>query len=115
VAAGQTSARLLTAKRRISLSTDKEMTLYYIAQEALNNVLRHAPKSVLVTLSRKKERVILEIADDGWASISRRWIVQAWASRTCAKSDSVERHIEDHYQADDGHQSGGYRPERPGH
>jgi PAS domain S-box-containing protein len=59
-------ARLLTAEEEISLSTDKEITLYYIAQEALNNVLRHArAKSVLVTLKQGRKNVILEILDDG--------------------------------------------------
>ncbi len=59
-------ARLLTAEEAISLSSDKEMTLYYIAQEALNNVLRHArAKSVLVTLKQGRKNVILEIFDDG--------------------------------------------------
>jgi two-component system sensor histidine kinase DegS len=59
-------ARLLTAEEEISLSTDKEITLYYIAQEALNNVLRHAKaKSVLVTLKQGRKNVILEIRDDG--------------------------------------------------
>jgi signal transduction histidine kinase len=59
-------ARLLTAEEEISLSTDKEITLYYIAQEALNNVLRHArAKSVLVTLKQGQKNVILEIRDDG--------------------------------------------------
>lgn len=58
-------ARLLAAEE-ISLSKDKEMTLYYIAQEALNNVLRHArAKSVLVTLKQGRRNVILEIRDDG--------------------------------------------------
>lgn len=59
-------ARLLTAEEEISLSTDKEITLYYIAQEALNNVLRHArAKSVLVTIKQGRKNVILEIQDDG--------------------------------------------------
>jgi PAS domain S-box-containing protein len=59
-------ARLLTAEEEISLSTDKEIMLYYIAQEALNNVLRHArAKSVLVTLKQGRKNVILEILDDG--------------------------------------------------
>jgi PAS domain S-box-containing protein len=59
-------ARLLTAEEDLALSTDKEMTLYYIAQEALNNVLRHArAKSVLVTLKQGQKNVILEIVDDG--------------------------------------------------
>ena len=46
-------ARLLSDEEDIPLSTEKQMMLYYIAQEALNNVLRHArAKSVLVTLKR---------------------------------------------------------------
>jgi PAS domain S-box-containing protein len=59
-------ARLLTAEEEICLSTDKEIMLYYIAQEALNNVLRHAhAKSVLVTLKQGRKNVMLEILDDG--------------------------------------------------
>jgi signal transduction histidine kinase len=58
-------ARLL-ADDEISLSKDKEIALYYIAQEALNNILRHArAKSVLVTLRQGRQNVILEILDDG--------------------------------------------------
>jgi PAS domain S-box-containing protein len=58
-------ARLL-ADENISLSKDKEITLYFIAQEALNNVLRHAhAKSVSVTLKQGRQNVILEILDDG--------------------------------------------------
>jgi PAS domain S-box-containing protein len=59
-------ARLLTEEEEIPLASDKQMTLYYIAQEALNNVLRHAhAKSVLVTLKTGHKNVILEIMDDG--------------------------------------------------
>jgi signal transduction histidine kinase len=59
-------ARLLAADEGISLSKDKETALYYIAQEALNNVLRHAhARSVLVTLKQGRKNVILEIVDDG--------------------------------------------------
>jgi signal transduction histidine kinase len=58
-------ARLL-ADENISLSTDKEIALYFIAQEALNNILRHArAKNVLVTLKQGRKNVILEIQDDG--------------------------------------------------
>jgi len=40
--------------------------LYYIAQEALNNILRHAhAKNVSVTLKQTRQNVILEIKDDG--------------------------------------------------
>lgn len=54
------------ADENIELSKDKEIALYFIAQEALNNVLRHAnAKSVFVTLKQKNQAVILEIVDDG--------------------------------------------------
>jgi PAS domain S-box-containing protein len=58
-------ARLL-ADEDISLTKDKEVAFYYIAQEALNNVLKHAhAHSVLVTLKQTRQSVVLEIADDG--------------------------------------------------
>jgi signal transduction histidine kinase len=58
-------ARLL-ADENISLSMEKEVALYYIAQEALNNVLKHArAQNVLVTLKQGRKNVILEIKDDG--------------------------------------------------
>ncbi len=58
-------ARLL-ADEEINISKDKEIALYYIAQEALNNVLRHArAKSISVTLKQGRKNVILEIRDDG--------------------------------------------------
>jgi signal transduction histidine kinase len=58
-------ARLLTDEN-IELSKDSEIALYYIAQEALNNILRHAhAKSVSVNLKQTRQNVILEIIDDG--------------------------------------------------
>ena len=58
-------ARLLSDEN-ISISKEKEIALYFIAQEALNNVLRHArAKSVLVTIKQGKRNVILRIQDDG--------------------------------------------------
>ncbi len=58
-------ARLLSDEN-IFLLKDKEVALYYIAQEALNNVLRHAhANSVLVTIKQGKRNVILRIQDDG--------------------------------------------------
>ncbi len=58
-------ARLL-ADENISLSKQKEVALYFIAQEALNNILRHAhAKSITVTLKQGRRNVILEIVDDG--------------------------------------------------
>jgi len=50
----------------ISLSPNKELALYYIAQEALNNILRHAQaKMVEINLIMKRVNVTLEITDDG--------------------------------------------------
>jgi signal transduction histidine kinase len=58
-------ARFL-ADENLSLSKRKEIALYYIAQEALNNVLRHAKaKSVDVILKQGYKYVTLEIIDDG--------------------------------------------------
>ena len=58
-------ARLLTDET-VSLPLDKEVALYFIAQEALNNVLKHAKaKSVTVRLKQTKSNVKLEIEDDG--------------------------------------------------
>ncbi len=58
-------ARLLTDDD-VSLPFEKEVALYYIAQEALNNVLRHAgAKSVTVRINKRKAGVLLEVEDDG--------------------------------------------------
>jgi len=57
--------RFLT-EGEISLPPNKEIALYYIAQEALNNILRHAQaKMVEIYLKKKRVNVTLEIADDG--------------------------------------------------
>lgn len=56
----------LVADDKITLSLDKQVALYYIAQEALNNVLKHAnAKSVKVLLGKKRGKVTLEVQDDG--------------------------------------------------
>ncbi len=58
-------ARLI-ADANITLPISKEVGLYFIAQEALNNVLRHAnAKSVTVRLKQNRSNVVLEIEDDG--------------------------------------------------
>jgi PAS domain S-box-containing protein len=58
-------ARLL-ADEDIQLGPEKQLALYYISQEALNNILRHAgAKSVVVRLQQKRVNVIFEIEDDG--------------------------------------------------
>ena len=49
-----------------ALPAETETEIYRVAQEALHNALRHSgARQVLVTLSRKPRRVVLEVADDG--------------------------------------------------
>ena len=58
-------ARLL-ADDDIDLSLEKETMLYYIAQEALNNIIKHADaRSVTIFLKKRKTSVSLEVVDDG--------------------------------------------------
>jgi signal transduction histidine kinase len=58
-------ARLLV-EGPIELPVDVEDGLYRIAQEALNNALKHAvPTSVTVRISTNGEWVTLEVSDDG--------------------------------------------------
>jgi PAS domain S-box-containing protein len=48
------------------LSLDAKQTLYRIAQEGMNNIVKHASAShVSLTLSSTSEQIILEIRDDG--------------------------------------------------
>jgi len=50
----------------IQLEKDNEIALYYIAMEALNNILRHAQaKNVSVKLKQTRQNVNLEVQDDG--------------------------------------------------
>jgi len=58
-------ARMISDEN-IQLEKDDEIALYYIAQEALNNILRHAhAKNVAVNLKQTRQNVTLEIKDDG--------------------------------------------------
>lgn len=58
-------ARMLSDPE-ILLSVEKETEIYYIVEEALNNILKHAnAKSVLVKLKQRKESIYLEIVDNG--------------------------------------------------
>jgi signal transduction histidine kinase len=58
-------ARLI-AEGSLELPENVEEALYRIAQEALNNALKHAaPTSVEVTIRADGKRVELEVADDG--------------------------------------------------
>jgi len=75
---GALEQRLETVERRagiqarvlvdgeIELEADLEEELYRIAQEALNNALKHAVASeVVLTVQVTEESVVLEVADDG--------------------------------------------------
>jgi len=54
------------ADEPIMISKNKEVALYFIAQEALNNVLRHAfATSVSVHLKQGYKYVTFEVRDDG--------------------------------------------------
>jgi PAS domain S-box-containing protein len=56
----------LVADDQVELSTRVEEGLYRIAQEALNNILKHAAAtSVTIFLRARDDRVELEIVDDG--------------------------------------------------
>lgn len=59
-------ARFMPDEEDISISKEKEVALYYIAQEALNNILKHArANSVLIKLRQTRKNVILEVIDNG--------------------------------------------------
>jgi signal transduction histidine kinase len=56
----------LTMEGAIKLDTPTELALYRIAQEALNNTLKHAGASeVHVHLQQAPDKVIIEIHDNG--------------------------------------------------
>ncbi|MBI3161370.1 MAG: PAS domain S-box protein [Chloroflexi bacterium] len=58
-------ARMISDEN-IQLDKESEIALYYIAQEALNNILRHAhARNVSVSVKQTRKNVILEIVDDG--------------------------------------------------
>jgi signal transduction histidine kinase len=71
-------ARLLSDEN-VFLTKDKEVALYFIAQEALNNVLRHAhAKSVLITSNKENVMLYLEFRMMELDSTQRRLSVEEW-------------------------------------
>jgi len=63
----------LIADGDVCLPLPKEVALYYVAQEALNNVLRHAnARSVTARLRQTKSSILLVIEDDGCGFDPRR-------------------------------------------
>jgi len=58
--------RKITADENIYLTYEQQVAFFFIAQEALNNTLRHShAKSVQINLKQTRNHVILEIEDDG--------------------------------------------------
>ena len=58
--------RKIQSDENISLTNEQQEEFFFIAQEALNNTLRHAhAKSVQINLKQTKKNIILEIEDDG--------------------------------------------------
>ena len=56
----------LVADDKINLPLEKQIMLYYIAQEALNNILKHAnARTVMIRLKKRRTSIALEIVDDG--------------------------------------------------
>ena len=56
----------LIADDDISLPLEKELALYFISQEALNNIIKHAKaRNVNIFLKNMKNNYILQIEDDG--------------------------------------------------
>lgn len=59
-------ARLLTSEEIIHLPQPMEDHIFHIAQEALNNALRHsAAEEVIVRIEVEADRVLLSVADNG--------------------------------------------------
>lgn len=58
--------RLLVDDHAAALPVQAQVALYFIAQEALNNALRHAnARAVTVRLQQRRSRLVFEIRDDG--------------------------------------------------
>ena len=56
----------MIADNELLLSVEKETEIYYVVEEALNNILKHAnAKSVVVKLKQRKASIYLEIVDNG--------------------------------------------------
>jgi two-component system sensor histidine kinase UhpB len=53
-------------ERQLPLTTDDELVIYRVAQEALTNVVRHAAaRTVALALERRGDAVVLRVTDDG--------------------------------------------------
>ena len=82
-------AIVVDAAEGVHLPLETEHALLRIAQEALNNAIRHAPgSSVRVTLRAGAKAVTLRVHDDGpgFTPTALPTRVAAWASRPCANA-----------------------------
>jgi PAS domain S-box-containing protein len=58
--------RNIVSDENIFLTDDQQVAIFYIAQEALNNILWHAnANSIQIRLKQSKTQITLEIEDDG--------------------------------------------------
>ncbi len=65
-------------ERRLPIAIEED--LYWIAQEALNNVRKHAAQHVTVHLRFTAASVLLEVIDDGVGSISKQFALKGGAT-----------------------------------
>jgi len=57
-----------------NVSDNVKITLYRVVQEAINNIVKHAKaKHVWVTLQRKKDKLYLQIKDDGVGFVQKHY------------------------------------------
>ncbi len=65
------------------VADDVAFQLYRIAQEAINNAVKHAaPQTVTIDFARRKSRVVLRIEDDGKGIPENAAAVGGWGLRT---------------------------------
>ena len=89
VRASGTPVELRTSGTDRQLSPALELTLYRVVQEALTNVVRHAPQArATVDLTVSAAQVRLEVADDGGSAGRRRAIRNGPAFRARATGSS---------------------------
>jgi len=83
--------RKIQSDDSISLTNEQQEEFFFIAQEALNNTLRHAhAKSVEINLKQTKKRIILEIKDDGLGFDTENYKQGGIGLRSmCERSDKI--------------------------
>ncbi|MEZ5199862.1 MAG: hypothetical protein R2742_00585 [Micropruina glycogenica] len=89
-----------------ALSADLATGILRMTQSALSNVVRHDATSAAVTLTWEPDRVLLDIVDDGRASIRRSHgqPVEGSVCRRCVRASgtSAELSVSSHNPAKDG-------------